>query len=140
SIPGAHAYGEVFPAHVTIETPGPKRIGTPSRIGTPDHIGPFGIPSVSIDIPHVSVDNPLQVQIDVTTPLPAGNISNRDDRWGLVSTDTLPAYQHLLATDPNRARAIVASPVEQRVDEHRLSHQLDEILARMTRWSVDVRQ
>jgi hypothetical protein len=119
SIPGAHAFGEVYPLHVRIASPGPERLGIP---------GPL------------SVDNPLQVDVDVTTPLPDGNISQRDERWKLIVNDTLPAYQRLLEDDPERVRQIVASPIETRVDAYRLEHQIDDILKRLSHWSVHVHE
>jgi hypothetical protein len=131
SIPGAKAFGEVFPLEVTIDTPGPDRIGTPDRIG---------IPGFSVDIPDVSIDNPLEGEVVVTTPLPDGNISQRDERWALVSQDTLPAYQQLLATDPERARQLAATPVPDRVEDYRLRNQVDEILRRLGEWDVEFRQ
>ena len=79
------------------------------------------------------------MQVDVSTPLPAGNISDRDDRWKLISQDTLPAYQHLLDTDIDRARSIIASDVAGRVEDQRLIHQVDDILLRLvTDWDVGV--
>jgi hypothetical protein len=76
----------------------------------------------------------------VSTPLPAGNISQRDERWGLITNDTMPAYQHLLATDPERARQIVATPVPERVEDYRLRNQTDEILRRLANWDVEFHQ
>ncbi|MGI8938436.1 MAG: hypothetical protein ACR2JF_09550 [Iamia sp.] len=140
SIPGAGSYGQYDPVSVSVETPGPERIGTPDRIGTPERVGPFGVPSIGVDIPSVSVDNPTQGEITVTTPFPAGNIANQDDRWGLIVDDTLPAYQGLLADDPEGARAIIDSPVADRIDDQRLRHQVDDIVERLLDWDVDIDQ
>jgi uncharacterized protein YukE len=65
---------------------------------------------------------------EVVTPLPDGNISIAEDRWKLVETDTLPAYQHLLATDPQGARDLIASDFGDRIDDQRLGARADEIV------------
>ena len=144
SIPGAGSYGQYDPLSVSVESPGPERIGTPDRIGTPERIGPgpfsVEIPSVGVDLPSISVDNPTQVEVTVTTPLPAGNIADRADRWDLIVDDTLPAFQDLLADDPARAREIIDSPVADRIDDQRLQHQVDEIAERLLDWDLDVDQ
>jgi len=127
TIPGTHFYGEVFPLGATIETPGPEHLGTPSSV--------FGVP-----VPHVSVDNPLQGTVTIETPLPDGNISDRVDRWNLITHDTLPAYQDLLANDPERARAIIATPVDQRIDASRLEHRIDDIAGQIDNWSIRASQ
>lgn len=125
SIPGAHTYNEIDPL-VLHQDLTPKSFGTPSSV--------FGV-----GIPPVSVDDPLHVQVDITTPLPDGNISGRDDRWKLPTQDTLPAYQHLLDTDIERARTIIASDVAGRVDDQRLVHQVDDSLLRLvTDWDIGV--
>lgn len=65
---------------------------------------------------------------EVVTPLPDGNISIAEDRWKLVETDTLPAYQHLLATDPQGVRDLIASDFGDRIDDQRLGARADEIV------------
>ena len=127
SIPGAQGYPDVFPQVVAFETPGPERVGTPSSI--------FGH-----DIPHISVDNPTQVRVEVKTPFPDGNIAHFDDRWALIEEDTLPRYQELLADDPGRVRTIIGSDVEGRIGDHRLTARIDEIIGQMLDWDVDVDQ
>lgn len=107
SIPGAQTYAEEMPLVIDLETPG--------------SIGPVSVPSV--DLGHLS------------TPLPDGNVADRYDRWELISRDTLPAYQRLLAEDPERAREIIASDFGQRMDEQRLESQMDDIVRRLvTDW------
>lgn len=144
SIPGAGSYGQYDPLSITVDSPGPERLGTPDRIGTPASVGvgPFSvdIPSVGVDIPSVSIDNPTEVDVTVTTPLPAGNIADRADRWDLIIDDTLPAFQDLLADDPARARAIIDSPVTDRIDDQRLQRQVDDIARRLLDWDVDIDQ
>ena len=122
SIPGAEGYAEAYPIDVSIETPGPGRIGTPGRIG------PWTIPSVS-------VDNPLQGTITIDTPFPDGNLANLDDRWRLIEENTLPAYLDL---DPDTARDLAAADVGERIDEHRLS--VDDVEEVVTNWEVDFDQ
>jgi len=75
----------------------------------------------------------------LTTSLPDFDLSYREARWRMVSQDTLPAYQHLLATDPQRVRDIVGSDVGARIDDQRLWRQKDAIIERLlSGWDVDV--
>ena len=127
SIPDAQGYPDVFPLTVGFETPGPERLGTPDSI--------FGV-----DVPSASVDNPTQVQVDVETPFPDGNIAHFDDRWALIEQDTLPRFQELLAGDPDRARDIIGSDVSDRIDDYRMSERIDDIVGQMLDWDVDVDQ
>lgn len=76
--------------------------------------------------------------LDVTTPLPVGNISDFDTRWDLIDNDTLPAYQQLLAEDPQQVRDMLTAPVGDRIEAARLSNNIDDILARLSDWDVDV--
>ena len=139
SIPGAHGYAEVFPLEVGIDTPGPDRLGTPSHIGTPDNIFGIPIPNVGVDIPSINVDNPVQGTVIITTPFPDGNIANFNDRWNLITTDTLPAYQALLQ-NPNDVAAIVRSDIGARIDANRLTERIDDIIRHLEDWSVDFQQ
>lgn len=75
---------------------------------------------------------PFGVGGTVDTPLPDGNIAGFNDRWKLIETDTLPAYQELLSGDPERARDIVGSDFDERMDDQRLLNQLPEIVDRLT--------
>jgi hypothetical protein len=61
------------------------------------------------------------VSVSVQTPLPDFNITNAADRWNYVSNDTLPAYQKLLTEHPGQAHDIVASSVQDRIAQQRLS-------------------
>jgi hypothetical protein len=72
-------------------------------------LGPFG--------PHVDVDV-ADVEVHQTLPLPAGNLSNFDDRWGWIENDMLPRYDELLQ-DPEATRAIVSSDVAERAADQR---------------------
>jgi hypothetical protein len=56
--------------------------------------------------------------VSQTLPLPAGNLSNFDDRWGWIENDMLPRYQELLQ-DPDATRALVSSDVAGRAEDHR---------------------
>ncbi len=53
------------------------------------------------------------VDIHQELPLPAGNLSNFDDRWAWIENDMLPAYRELLA-DPGGAETMVWMPVDER--------------------------
>jgi hypothetical protein len=127
SIPGARGYADVFPLTLNVETPGPERIGTPRSV--------FGQ-----RVPSVSFDNPAQVEVEVETPFPDGNIASRDQRWQLITTDTLPAYLDLVENRPGELRALVETPVSQRIEESRMRIPIDEVLARLDDWELDVDQ
>jgi hypothetical protein len=83
---------------------------------------------------------PSMVHVEVETPLPDGNIADFDTRWNLIQKDTLPAYQHLINDDPERAREIIGSDVHDRIEEGRLVHRVDDITEDLaTDWHVRVR-
>ncbi|MBA0051337.1 hypothetical protein E0L36_10675 [Streptomyces sp. AJS327] len=75
----------------------------------------------------------------LSTPLPAFNLADQDRRWRYIVDDTLPAYQRLLRVDPARVRAIVASPMEERVAEQRLSRRWPRVAAGLlTGWRLEL--
>ncbi len=127
SIPHARGYPDVFPVTVEFETPGPENVGTPRSI--------FGQ-----EIPSVSLDNPTQGHVEIETPFPDGNIAHFDDRWALIEEDTLPRFQELLANDPDRARDLIGSSVEDRIGDYRTTERIDDIVEQMLDWDVDVDQ
>lgn len=106
SIPGARSYPEVFPYTFSVESPGPQ------------------------NVPFTNWDNPTQFRTDFTTGFPDGNIANADQRWELIRQDTLPAYQNLLATDPDRAAQIIGSNFDDRVDQYRPTNNIPQIMDR----------
>ncbi|XAS67274.1 WXG100 family type VII secretion target [Micrococcaceae bacterium Sec5.7] len=106
SIPGARSYPEVFPYTFSVESPGPE------------------------SVPFTSWDNPTQFRTDFTTGFPDGNIANGDQRWALISQDTLPAYQNLQATDPERAKEIIGSDFNDRVEQYRPTNNIPDIMGR----------
>ena len=111
--------GEMFTYAATL-------VGAPSIPGA--HTFPQEFPLVvetyELPVSHTSLG-------EVVTPLPDGNISVAEDRWKLVETDTLPAYQRLLATDPQGARDLIASDFGDRIDDQRLTARADEIAGRL---------
>jgi hypothetical protein len=107
SIPGAKSFPEVFPYQFTIESPGPE------------------------NIPFTGMDNPTQFSTEITTNLPDGNIADADQRWALISKDTLPAYQDLLKNDPELAREIIASDFNDRTEAARPTSNIGPILERL---------
>ncbi|MGQ0625085.1 MAG: WXG100 family type VII secretion target, partial [Sporichthyaceae bacterium] len=114
SIPGAEGFAEFRP--LAISTPDSIRLDPP---------GPG------------SIDIPLPGQISSTTPLPDGNLANVDDRWALLESDTLPAYQRLLADDPGLAGEIIGSDVADRIEANRLHHHVDDIAERLSSgWDI----
>lgn len=80
------------------------------------------------------------VGVHVKTPLPDFNITNPQDRWDYVTHDTLPAYQKLLQQDPNLARQIVATPVQDRIAQQRLSARWPTIAGDLLYkdWDIDL--
>jgi uncharacterized protein YukE len=100
-IPGGQAYRDYDPIVLGGEWDTPE-----VPIGP---LGPFG--------PHLDWDPP-DVGAHVTLPLPAGNLSNFDDRWGWIENDMLPHYQELLR-DPDATRTLVSTPVADRAGDFR---------------------
>ncbi|MDJ0312512.1 hypothetical protein [Arthrobacter sp. H35-D1] len=65
------------------------------------------------------------------TPLPDGNLANRDQRWEYITEDTYPAYMDL-ANDPDRLQDIVEQQVSDQgyqdaVDSNRILNRMDSI-------------
>ena len=113
SIPGAQSYSQFSPL-ILYPTPESVPVGP---------LGPWG--------PHFDVPNPLHDNILVETPLPDGNIANRDQRWEFITKDTYPAYMDL-ANDPDRLRRIVEQQVSEQgyqdaVDSNRIINRMDSI-------------
>ena len=99
--PGGKSYRDFDPLRFDPE------ISTPP-IGVP---GPPGLPPLSYDPPDISLGH-------YTLPLPAGNLSNFEDRWTWINEDMLPAYRRYLE-NPDAVRATVSSDVADRADEFR---------------------
>jgi hypothetical protein len=81
-----------------------------------------------------------RIAVTARTPLADGNIAVFADRWKLIDADTLPAYLAVLRDHPGRARAMVATPLSQRVTGYRLLARAGQLAAAaFTRWDVDLR-
>jgi hypothetical protein len=111
SLPGTQSFADLEPAIITLTAP---------------HLSMFGF-----DVGGVSAT--------VTTPFPTVNVANADDRWDLVTTDTLPAFIDLLTVDPDRVADLVATPVGERSEAYRAIDRLDDLVAAIdldvsTRW------
>jgi hypothetical protein len=106
SIPGAKSYPEVFPYKFSVESPGPE------------------------NLPFTNWDNPTQFRTDFTTGFPDGNIADAEQRWALIKQDTLPAYQDLLANNPQQARDIIGSDFNDRVEQYRPTNNIPGIMDR----------
>ncbi len=124
-IRGAHTLGEHDPLTFSggVEGPGVDTGGV-------DLPGPVNIPGVHTPRPYG--------ELDVETPLPEGNISNFDTRWDLIENDTLPAYQKLLAEDPDYVRHELTRPVQDRIDDARIYNNIDDLIGRLSDWDVRV--
>jgi len=80
------------------------------------------------------------IAISARTPLADGNIALFADRWKLIDADTLPAYLAFIRVHPEKARALVATPLSQRVTGYRLLARAGQLAAgALTRWDVDLR-
>jgi hypothetical protein len=80
------------------------------------------------------------IAISARTPLADGNIALFADRWKLIDADTLPAYLAFIRDHPEKARALVATPLSQRVTGYRLLARAGHLAAgALTRWDVDLR-
>ena len=80
------------------------------------------------------------VAVSARTPLADGNIALFSDRWKLIDADTLPAYLAFIRDHPEKARALVSTPLSQRVTSYRLLARAGQLAAgALTRWDVDLR-
>lgn len=79
------------------------------------------------------------IDLRLSTPLPDFNISDRAHRWDYITNDSLLAYQRLVHDNPDLARQIIASPVEQRVAAQHLQQRwptiTDDLL---THWQPSI--
>lgn len=64
--------------------------------------------------------------VGIRGDVPGGNLASFDTRWDLISGDTLPTYQQILADNPEYARELVAQDVGDRIEENRLGIPVDE--------------
>jgi uncharacterized protein YukE len=99
-LPGGRAYRDHDPIVLTVDLVPDVPVGP---------FGPFG--------PHIDIPTP-DVEVHQTLPLPAGNLSNFDDRWGWIENDMLPRYHDLLE-DPDATRGLVSSDVAMRAADYR---------------------
>jgi hypothetical protein len=77
--------------------------------------------------------------ISLRTPLADGNIAVFANRWKLIDDDTLPDYLAFVRDHADEARALVATPVSQRMTRYRLLARADRLVAAaLTRWDVQV--
>ncbi len=81
-----------------------------------------------------------RIAVSARTPLADGNIAVFTDRWKLIDADTLPAYLAFLRDHPDQARAVLATPLSQRVTGYRLLTRAGQLTAAaFTHWDVDLR-
>jgi uncharacterized protein YukE len=99
-IPGGQAYRDYDPIVLTVDLVPDVPVGP---------FGPFG--------PHIDIPTP-DVEVHQSLPLPDGNLSNFNDRWGWIEHDMVPHYQQLLQ-DPAAARGLVSSDVATRAADYR---------------------
>ncbi len=114
-------------------------IGSASIPGTktPAQYSPLTI-SASVTVEpfpfvHETVDGSLSL------PLPDFNITDKNARWDYVTNDTLPAYQKLLADNPDEVRQIVASSVDSRIEQQRLANRWPQLVKNLLEdWNISV--
>jgi hypothetical protein len=76
-------------------------------------------------------------EISARTPLANGNIAIFANRWQLIEDDTLPHYRTLIHDDPKQARAIVATPIRERMARYRLLARAPALTAAaLTHWHL----
>jgi hypothetical protein len=81
-----------------------------------------------------------RIAVSARTPLAEGNIAAFTDRWKLIDTDTLPAYLAFLRDHPDQARAVLATPLSQRVTGYRLLARAGQLAAAaFTHWDLELR-
>jgi uncharacterized protein YukE len=100
-MPGGQAYRDYDPIVLSVDVVPDIPVGP---------FGPFG--------PHIDIPTP-DVNVHQSLPLPDGNLSNFDDRWGWIENDMLPRYQDFLHHHPDAVRATVATPVADRAEDWR---------------------
>jgi hypothetical protein len=77
--------------------------------------------------------------ISLRTPLADGNIAVFANRWKLIDDDTLPDYLAFVRDHAGEARALVATPISQRMTRYRLLARAGRLVAAaLTRWDVQV--
>ena len=80
-----------------------------------------------------------RLAITLRTPLADGNIAVFANRWKLIDDDTLPDYLAFIRNRVDEARALVATPISQRIARYRLSARAVPLAAAaITRWDFDV--
>lgn len=78
-------------------------------------------------------------EISARTPLADGNIAVFANRWQLIEDDTLPHYIALIRDDPQRVRAIVATPIRVRMARYRLLARTPALTAAaLTHWHLNL--
>jgi hypothetical protein len=74
------------------------------------------------------------------TPLADGDIAVFASRWMLIESDTLPAYLAFVDERPAAARALVQTPIAERVRPYRLAARIGTLgVAAATHWRLRVR-
>lgn len=100
SVPGSHTMGEY----------------SPTELGgsiTVDPIGP----------------GKITTSVDVSVPIPTGNVADWEDRWDYFTNDTLPAYVDLLDRPGGRQELadIMDRDMGDRIDDFRIHHRIDDL-------------
>jgi hypothetical protein len=111
SIPGAKTFAQVSPLAVSLQ---------PAI--------PIGAPPLVVSVPGT---------VTVTTPLPAGNVADFDFRWRHMERDTLPVYTGLLDHRPETVRALISSPIDQRIEQYRIHESAGRLLQRLADWRME---
>jgi hypothetical protein len=85
----------------------------------------------------LSVPIPRRARLALRTPLAHGDLAFFPNRWGLIETDTLPAYVRLISEHGGEARSLIEQPIAERMLRFRLLRRSDRIaLAALTHWRL----
>ncbi|VXB27964.1 hypothetical protein [Aeromicrobium sp. 9AM] len=100
SVPGAHTMGQY----------------SPTEFGASVTVDPWGPGKVT-------------TSVDVSIPIPTGNVADWEDRWDYFTNDTLPAYVDLLDRPGGREELadIMDRDMGDRIDEFRIHHRIDDL-------------
>lgn len=101
-----------------VSVPGSQTMGeySPTEFGGSLTVDPWGPGKVT-------------TSVDVSIPIPTGNVADWEDRWDYFTNDTLPAYVDLLDRPGGREELadIMDRDMGDRIDEFRIHNRIDDL-------------
>lgn len=101
-----------------VSVPGAETMGeySPTEFGGSLTVDPLGPGKVT-------------TTVDVSIPIPTGNVADWEDRWDYFTNDTLPAYVDLLDRPGGRQELddIMDRDMGDRIDEFRIHNRIDDL-------------